>query len=307
MKTIVFGGSGFLGSHVADELSAAGHKVKIFDLKPSPYLKKGQTMIVGNILDKKSVEIAMDGCDYVYNFAGIADLDDATTKAMSTVVQNIEGTVNLLESARRANAKRFVFASTVYVYSEKGGFYRCSKQASELYVEEYQRRYGLDYTILRYGTIYGPRANEHNSVHHYLKQALEKKEIICFARGDEMREYIHVKDASRLSVEVLSARHRNKHVIITGNRSMRFEEFLYTIREILGNKVKIKFQKPNISEHYSITPYSFIPKIGYKLIADCSLDMGQGLLECLNEIHSSSFRDLGRMNVKKRRDLVRGK
>lgn len=301
MKIIVFGGAGFLGSHVADELSERGHSVRIFDLKSSPYLKKGQTMITGDILDRKAVEKAVEGCDYVYHFAGIADLDDATTKAMSTVVQNIEGTVNVLEACAGAKVERFIFASSVYVYSEKGGFYRCSKQASELYVEEYQRRYGLDYTILRYGTIYGPRANEHNSVHRYLRQALKKKEIVCNARGDEMREYIHVKDAARLSAEILSAKHNNKHVIITGNRSMRFEEFLYTIREILGNKVRIKFRKPNPSEHYSMTPYSFIPKIGYKLVTDCSLDMGQGLLECLNEIHQSDHNNINKISSRRQK------
>ena len=70
---IVFGGSGFLGSHTADVLSNKGYKVKIFDLRPSPHLRPNQEMIVGDILDYKSVSEAVKGCDYIYNFAGIAD------------------------------------------------------------------------------------------------------------------------------------------------------------------------------------------------------------------------------------------
>ena len=144
MKTIVFGGSGFIGSHVADTLTEKGHKVIIFDLKPSPYIRPEQEMVIGNILDEEAAAKAVEGCDYVYHFAGIADLDDARTKSLETVTQNIKGTAILLETARQAKVKRFIFASTVYVYSDKGGFYRCSKQAAELYMEEYQKPYGRD-------------------------------------------------------------------------------------------------------------------------------------------------------------------
>jgi len=287
MKVVIFGGSGFIGSHVADMLTENGCEVTIFDLKPSPYLKPGQEIVIGDILDKGAVDDAVEGCDYIYHFAGIADLDGANTKSLETVIQNVKGTVNLLEAARQAKVKRFIFASTVYVYSNKGGFYRCSKQAAELYVEEYQNRYGLDYTILRYGTIYGPRADYHNSVYRYLKQALEEEKITVFGNGEEMREYIHVRDAARLSIDILSEKHRNQHVIITGHHPMKFRDFLYTIKEILGNKTEIEFKELCTNHsHYNLTPYSFIPKIGYKLTANCYSDMGQGLLECMNEIHS---------------------
>lgn len=287
MRVIVFGGSGFIGSHVADILAESGYKVRIFDLKPSQYLKSNQEMIVGDILDEKKANKAIEGCDYLYHFAGIADLDDARTKSLETVIQNVKGTVNLLEAARRAKVKRFIFASTVYVYSDKGGFYRCSKQAAELYVEEYQSRYGLDFTILRYGTVYGPRSDYRNSVYRYLKQALEEKKITASANGEEMREYIHVRDAARLSVDILSEKHKNQRVIITGHHPMKFRDFLHTIKEILSNKIEIEFKKQSLdTPHYSLTPYSFIPKIGYKLTSNCFSDMGQGLMECLNEIHS---------------------
>ena len=153
MKAVVFGGSGFLGSHVADVLTSANYDVRVFDIRSSPYLKSGQKMIIGDILNFDEVLEAIKGCDYVYDFAGIADLDDATTKPKDTIHLNIEGTVNILEACRQAEVQRFIFASTIYVYSNKGGFYRCSKQAAELYIEEFHNHYGLDYTVLRYGTL----------------------------------------------------------------------------------------------------------------------------------------------------------
>ena len=224
----------------------------------------------------------------MYHFAGIADLDDARTKSLETVIQNIKGTALLLEAARRAKIKRFVFASTVYVYSDKGGFYRCSKQSAELYIEEFQRRYGLDYTIIRYGSIYGPRADHRNGVYRHLKQALAENKIVCSGNGEEMREYIHAMDAARLSVEILTEKHKNQHITITGHHPMKFKDFLFTVKEILGKNIEITFDSPvRDSAHYSLTPYSFIPKIGYKLTTNRYLDIGQGLLECINEIHSS--------------------
>jgi UDP-glucose 4-epimerase len=287
MKAIVFGGSGFIGSHVADELADRGHKVKIFDKKQSPYIQKNQEMVIGDILNENEVCRAVKGCDYVYNFAGLADLDTASTKPLETVKQNIMGNVHILNACLKEKPKRFVYASTTYVFSPLGGFYRCSKHAAELYVEEYNRKYGLEFTILRYGTVYGPRADERNSVHKYLKQALAEGKIACAGTGKEVREYIHVRDVAKLSVDILSGEYKNEHVIITGHHPVKFEDMLNTINEIFGNKLKIEFTAPpKDSNHYNLTPYSFIPRLGRKLVSNYYVDLGQGLLGCLSEMQA---------------------
>jgi len=285
MKVVVFGGSGFVGSHVADELTERGHEVKIYDLRLSPYLRERQEMIVGDILDKDKVFRAVEGCDMVYNFAGLADLDTAITQPIDTINQNILGNALILDASVKAGAKRFVYASTIYVYSSLGGFYRCSKQAAELYIEEYQKRYGLDFTILRYGTLYGPRADERNSVYRYVKQALVQRKIVGYGTGEELREYVHVRDAAKLSVDVLSEEFKNKYVIITGHHPVKYKDMLNTIKEMIGDKVEIEFRPPEKGgAHYGMTPYSFIPKIGQKLVSNYYTDIGQGLLECLHTI-----------------------
>ncbi len=289
MKAIVFGGSGFLGSHTADELTASGYEVTIFDNQPSKYINENQNMVIGDILDVDAVFKAIEGCDYIYNFAGIADLDDATTKPIATVELNIMGNINIMEAARAANIKRYIYASSIYVYSEKGGFYRCSKQASEAYIEEYKRRFGLEYVILRYGTLYGPRADERNSVYRYIKQAINEHRIVINGSGDEIREYVQVRDAARLSVQILADKYKNKNIIITGHHPMRFSDMLNMIGEILGNNVDIQFLNQRDKAHYSITPYSYTPKIGHKLVSNLYTDMGQGLLECIDEIYNKDF------------------
>jgi UDP-glucose 4-epimerase len=284
MKVLVTGAAGFVGSHVADALSTAGHAVTLYDCRTSLFRRDDQREIVGDILDESSVRAAVAGHDVVYHFAGLADLDDATSRAADTVRQNILGTINLLESAREAGVRRFVYASTIYVYSERGGFYRCSKQAAELYVEEFERRYGLDFTILRYGTLYGPRADRRNSVYQLLYDALSTGNMTCRGTGDEVREYVNVRDASRLSADVMADSFRNQHVIVTGAYPIRYRELVEMIQEILGGRVAIEFQNASAS-HYKLTPVTYSPKIGTKLTSTTYVDMAQGLLECLHEIH----------------------
>ena len=171
MKILVLGGSGFLGSHVADQRSLTGHEVRRFDRLASSWLWGDQTMLVGDQLNFQHVYDAMVGCEVVCSFAAIADLEEALHKLVETARVNVLGNVQVLEACRQAAVKRYVYASTVYVYSREGGFYRCSKQADEQYVEEYQRSYGLDYTILRYGSLYGPRADERNGLWRIVKTA----------------------------------------------------------------------------------------------------------------------------------------
>lgn len=285
MKAIVFGGSGFLGSHVVDALTSAGYETIVFDIKKSPYLQKGQEMFVGNILDKEAVGKAVAGCEVAYNFAGMADIEEAHLKPLETVENNILGNTIILEACRLSRVKRFVFASTVYVYSGAGSFYRSSKQACELIIENYHEVFSLPYTILRYGSLYGPRAGETNWVYKTLKQAVTDGKITRYGDGEEIREYIQVEDAARCSVMILAEEFENQSVIITGYQPIKVKDIMLMIREMLGNEIELEFLPIDSSLHYEITPYKFSPKIARRFVSNSYLDLGQGLLQCLEEIY----------------------
>lgn len=285
-KAIVFGGAGFLGSHVADALSDAGWSVRIFDREPSPYLREGQEMLVGDILDFGAVAKAARGCSAVYQFAAVMSIDEAKRRPIEAVRTNVLGTTNALEAARLAKAERFLFASTVYVYGRSGGIYRATKQACEQLVETYQEEYGLDYTILRYGSLYGRRANDNNGIHRMLTSALESGKIRYAGTGEELREYIHVDDAARLSVEALKPEFANMPLVLTGHHPMRVRDVMEMLREMLGGKVDVELTNEPLEGHYNVTPYQFHPRVGKKLVGTLYTDMGQGLLDCLAEIQS---------------------
>jgi len=287
-RALVTGGSGFLGSHIADELSDRGYHVLILDRDPSAWLRNDQQLVIGDILDTEDVRKALEGVDCVFHLAGFSDLNAARTQPQATARLNIEGTINLLEASREANVPRFLFASTVYVYSREGGFYRCSKQACEEYIEEFGRARDLEYTILRYGSLYGPRSDERNGVYRLLLQALRGEPIHHHGTPEDTREYIHVEDAARLSVDALDQRFANQHLVLTGQHPMRIRDLFTMFSEILGHDVAVEYEtsadgQPN--GHYSVTPYSFQPRVGRKLTTNLSVDMGQGILQILEELH----------------------
>lgn len=287
-KACVIGGAGFLGSHVCDQLSDAGYAVTILDRVASPWLRAGQTMVVGDLLDEEQLDAAIAGSEVVYNFAAIADLDEALNKPVDTVRVNILGNVQVLETCRRHFVQRFIYASTVYVYSREGGFYRCSKQAAEHYVEEYQRSYGLDYTVLRYGSLYGPRSDHHNGLWRIVKRSLETGKVSYEGSPEAMREYIHVEDAARASVAALGEEFRNQHVVLTGQEPMRVVDLLKMLAEILGMPQAVEFVEAEHAGHYIRTPYAYQPKLGRKYAPPMHVDLGQGLLQLIGDIQKNA-------------------
>jgi len=285
MKILVTGGAGFLGSHLVEVLLERGHEVTVFDRVRSSWIAPQARVVLGDLLDANVLASAVAFQDAVYHLAGFADLNAAKTRPLDTVEANIVGTVRLLEAMRNAAVSRFLFASTAYVYSREGGFYRCSKQACESYIEEYARVFDLRYTILRFGSLYGPRADVTNGVYRLLRTAMAEGRINHNGGPDDIREYIHVEDAARLSVEVLSSEFEGQHMMITGNSPTRAADLFTMFQEILGRGITVEYRRVEGAGHYAVTPYAYTPRAGKKLVTPCYVDMGQGLLRMVEEIH----------------------
>jgi UDP-glucose 4-epimerase len=241
-------------------------------------------MCEGDVLDPDALDRAIVGCDAVFNFAALADLDAALRLPVETVKVNVLGNVLALEACRRHHVSRYVYASTVYVHSREGGFYRCSKQAAEQYVEEYQRAYGLDFTVLRYGSLYGPRSDERNGLWRIVKRALDSGVVSYDGSPEAMREYIHVDDAARASVAALAPDFRNQHVVLTGQEPMRVVDLLKMLAEILNLSQSVQFHESDHAGHYVRTPYAYQPRLGRKYVPPMHVDLGQGLLQLIDDV-----------------------
>ena len=126
--------------------------------------------------------------------------------------------------------------------SIEGGFTEAAKKAAEDYIEEYSKRYGLKFTILRYGSLYGDRADKSNGLKLIVKNAIQKK-IEYFGNKKTERRYINVKDAAKASAGILNKKSENKHLIITGSKQIKIKDMLLIISKQLKLKSKIIYKK----------------------------------------------------------------
>ena len=286
MKITVWGGAGFLGSHIADTLTKEGHSVTVADKIVSPWLSEKQKMFQGDILDIDAVSQSVRGANIVFNCSGIADIHQADQNPFKSAEVNILGNLNLLSACANHAVRRYVFASSLYVYSTSGGFYRCSKQACESYIEEFNLQRGLNYTILRFGSLYGPRSDNNNAIYRFINSAIKEKEIKYWGKPDALRDYVHIYDAAQVCGEIIGDKFQNENIIISGTQTYQVENVLKMIAEILGNKIEIKFDEKSDSGHYEKTPYSFTPRLAKKYVPNTQIDFGQGLLEMIELIYS---------------------
>lgn len=284
-KIVVFGGSGFIGSYLVKELIVRNYDVRVADLTPYQY-NQGAEFCQCDIMVPSQIDAALKGdVDFVYNFAGFANIDRAADHPIDTFNLNVIGNLNILEIIKNKNIKRFIYSSSAYAMNDKGSFYGISKLTSEKIIEEYNKKFGLKYTILRFGSIYSELDFDNNYIYKIVYDIVTKHRIIHEGDGNEIREYIHASDSAKMAVDVIeSVDYINQYMILTGVESMRRKDLFEMIKEILGESFDVDYKYCGYKNHYKLTPYSFQPTISRKMIAKSYIDMGQGILECIKNI-----------------------
>jgi UDP-glucose 4-epimerase len=222
MRALVTGGAGFIGSHVAEALLAAGWDVEIVDDLSSgsrANVPDGATLRELDIRDGAAVTRVFQGFrpEVVCHHAAQASVSVSTREPLLDAQVNVLGSLNLLSASVACKVSRFVFASTggaiygevpegeratVSVRPAPASPYACSKYATEVYLESFRLQHGLDYTILRYANVYGPKQSPHGEagvVAIFANRLLRGEPISVYARakaGDAgcVRDYVYVDD-----------------------------------------------------------------------------------------------------------------
>jgi UDP-glucose 4-epimerase len=286
---LVFGGSGFIGISLVKQLLKSGYKtVYIADIKSPQEQVEGVVYLPCDITSEELIQEVFETSkpSVVYNLAGFANLDNAIKYPKRTMELNVIGNINLLEASLKFGVQLFVYASSAYAMSDKGSYYGISKLTSEKIVEEYFKKYDLNFAILRYGSIYAAADFDNNYLYQLVQSAIETGSIVHNGDGEEIREYVHVKDVSELSVQVMEDRSLwNSALMLTGNERMKRKELFEMIREIIGNSaMEIQYLNKGHGNHYRYTPYTFQGTSAKKIIANPHFDMGQGILECVQKV-----------------------
>ena len=286
MRVLVTGGSGFLGSHIAEHLLLRGHDVVSLDERPLPDVE--YATVVGDVRDLEALQDAMSGCSAIYHCAAIADLDDARKEPRRATEINVLGTLGVLEAAASHGVRRIIHASSVYVYARGGSIYRTTKRAAEGLVDDLSPAWGLESTILRFGSLYGPRADANNAISRLINQAVLEGRIDFWGDGSEVREYVHIADAASLAVDALDEAYVGKALHITGHERMTTREVVEMIAEMVGEKVEISFSEEPFEGRYRLSPYAFDFGSGRRMLGETYVDFGLGLLELMRDVDQIS-------------------
>jgi UDP-glucose 4-epimerase len=220
MKTLVTGGAGFIGSHVADRFVAAGHAVSVVDDLSNGRRENVPAAAAFHALDIRSAEaaaLAREGAfDAIVHLAAQMDVRKSVEDPVRDAQINIVGTLNLIEAVRsagRLGATRFVFASTggaIYgdaatppnaedVPKEPDSPYAIAKHSVEQYLSYYARIHGLSAVALRFANVYGPRQDPHGEagvVAIFCGRLLAGEPLTVFGDGQQTRDYVYVGDVA---------------------------------------------------------------------------------------------------------------
>jgi UDP-glucose 4-epimerase len=247
MKVLVTGGSGFIGSHVVDKLREQGHEPVIYDLRPSPWHTDVPT-VIGAVTDREALQRALAGVDAVAHLAAVADVNDVIKEPEDAEHINARGTAAVLEACRRAEVRRVVYASTIWVYSDTvesvvdedtllpapAHLYTSTKLAGELYCRSYQELYGIDYTILRFGIPYGPRAREAAVLPAFVNKAFAGEPLQLSGDGSQSRRFVYVEDLADGVVAGLAEVARNRVYNLVSDEDVTIRDIAELVKEFVG-------------------------------------------------------------------------
>jgi UDP-glucose 4-epimerase len=246
MRVLVTGGGGFIGSHVVDRLLKGGMTPRIFDLSASPYHSPLEVeTFTGSITDAANLDLAMRDCDAVIHPAAGADVGHVLADPVLAEEVNTRGTLNVLEAACRAKVGRVVYGSTTWVYSDcpeqevdeetaipaPRHLYTATKLAGETYCAGYSELYDLEYTVLRFGIPYGPRARAAGVVAKFTDLSFEGKALTIAGDGSTTRSFIYVEDLAAGIVAALAPEAAGRTYNLSGDEVVTILEIAERVQE----------------------------------------------------------------------------
>ncbi len=267
-KILVTGGAGFIGSNLVDSLIALGHELVVVDNLSSgkkSYLNPSAKFYKIDICSNKLSKVfAKEKFDYVYHLAAQIDVRRSVANPAYDNKINVLGGLNVLECCRKFKVAKIIFASTGgAIYGEGEEIpsteytptyplspYGINKLALEKYLNFYYQVYGLNYTILRFANVYGPRqfkGGEAGVIAIFVDNAIAKKPSVMYGDGSQTRDFVFVLDVVSALIKAKSIDCRGE-INISYGKETSLLSVIDKIELALGEKIKIDIAEAKLGE-----------------------------------------------------------
>ena len=253
MKILVTGGAGFIGSHVVDTLLSNGHEVVVVDDLSTGRLSNLNPAATFYQVDIRSPQMEEifeeERPQFVDHHAAQMDVRRSIEDPLFDADVNVLGSIKLIELAKKYGVKRFIYISTGgAVYGEPEYLpcdelhpvnpicpYGASKHTVEHYLYMYKENYDLDYVVLRYPNVYGPRQDPHGEagvVAIFTGQMLEGEQVVINGDGEQQRDFVYVEDCARANLIALDTKHKNTIYNLGFGRGTSINEIFSNLKAI---------------------------------------------------------------------------
>jgi len=217
-KIVVTGGGGFIGSHLVETLCDFCSEVVVLDTmiygnKLNHLTNKDNLSIYNiDIRNYKEVNRVTENASLVFHLASIVGVENAHSNPIELLNVDIQGTENVLRAAANHGVKKVIFASSSEVYGdvkkkaiEEGPFncktiYGYAKLIGEVYCQAYKEKLGLQYIILRYFNIYGPRQDDRFVIPGFVEKCVHNKPPLVYGNGAQTRDFTYIDDAIEMTL-----------------------------------------------------------------------------------------------------------
>jgi UDP-glucose 4-epimerase len=286
-RVVITGGAGFIGSNIAEDLSARNEIIIVDDLSSGrpdniAHLRRlpNVSFRQGSILDLALVREAIRGADYVFHLAALASVPLSIEDPLRTEQVNTVGTLNVLVAARDSRVKKVVFSSSCAVYGDTPSLparedmppqplspYAVTKAAAEQYCSVFRHVYGLPAVALRYFNVYGPRQDPRSEyaavVPRFISRALAGSPLTVFGDGQQTRDFVYVRDV--VSANIGAAQSDASGVFNIGSgRPTSVLQLADLIVKLTGAKSALAHQPPQPGEiRHSYGDISRAAQFGY--------------------------------------------
>ncbi len=262
-KVVVAGGAGFIGSHLAQYYGSKGYQVVVIDNLRSGKIANLEVIdnlkfVNKSITEKEEVFSAVEGADYVFNFAALVSVPESIEKPYECVNINVNGILNLLEASRTHKVKKLVHISSAAVYGDDPELpkrtemkpvpktpYSITKLDGEFYAQMYSEQFGLNTTTLRFFNVFGERQNPKSqyaaAVPIFIEKAVKNEDITIYGDGLQTRDFVYVKDIVQACSLAAESPIKTGVFNVAYGKTITILELAETIIKITDSKSKINF------------------------------------------------------------------